>query len=58
VKEEYKNPFSCPYAGRALTFFLQQKKVSKKCRRRRKRAKKIHCFTKICELLLLAKISS
>jgi hypothetical protein len=33
-------PFTCPYAGRALTFFLQQKKVSKKCRRCRKRAKK------------------
>ena len=28
------NPlFRCPQAGRAFTFFLQQKKVNKKCRR-------------------------
>jgi len=27
------NIYKCPQAGQALTFFLQQKKVSKKCRR-------------------------
>jgi len=32
--------FQRPQAGRAHTFFLQQKKVSKKCRRCRKSAKK------------------
>ena len=27
------NFFYCPQAGQAFTFFLQQKKVNKKCRR-------------------------
>jgi hypothetical protein len=32
----------CPQAGQAFTFFLQQKKVNKKCRRYRRKPKNCH----------------
>jgi len=34
--------FNCPQAGQAFTFFLQQKKVNKKCRRYRRTPKNHH----------------